>query len=120
MLSHLCGDEGDSVVAMLRRFLDEDTPLIGIVAGLPYYTPQRQGMAVSELLSVVRERYRAMAGFLAGLTDEQMGRKARVPLLKETPLGEYPTLALWAGALINFHLPDHTNQIRTARAEIGA
>src|SRR3972149_2348981 len=49
ILSHLTGDEGESFVASLRRFVDEDTPLIGVVAGLPYYTPARQAMSLEEL-----------------------------------------------------------------------
>ena len=115
VLSHLCGDEGESFVTGLRRFVEEDTPLIGVVAGLPYYSPRRQGMTVAELLSAVEQRYEEMAGFLGGLSDEQLARKARIPLLKETPIGEYPTLGQWAGALINFHLADHINQIGKAR-----
>ncbi len=115
VLSHLCGDEGESAVARLRRFVDEDTPLIGIVAGLPYYSPKRQAMSVAQLLSSVRAQYEPMGAFLAGLSDEQLARKGRVPLLKDTPFGEYPTLAQLAGALINFHLTDHVNQIRNCR-----
>src|SRR3972149_4260498 len=29
------------------------------------------------------------------------------------PLGEYPTLGQWAGAVINVHMADHVNQLRT-------
>lgn len=119
VLSHLMGDEGEDLVAGLRRFIDEDTPLIGIVTGLPYYTPGRQKMAVGEMLSAVRGRYDEVASFLGGLTDEQVARKARVPLFKETPIGEYATLAQFAGAL-NFHLTDHINQIRSARQQVSA
>ena len=115
VLSHLCGDEGESAVARLRRFVDEETPLIGIVAGLPYYTPKRQAMPVAELLSSVRAQLEPMGEFLAGLSDEQLARKGRVPLLKDTPFGEYPTLAQLAGVLVNFHLVDHINQIRNSR-----
>ena len=115
VLSHLCGDEGVGFPAGLSRFVEEDTPLIGVVAGLPYYTPKRQGMTVGDLLSAVRSQYQEMAGFLAGLTDQELARKGRVPLLKDTPIGEYPTLGQWAGAIINFHLMDHVNQIRTCR-----
>jgi len=115
VLSHLCGDEGESFAAGLRRFVEEETPLIGVVAGLPYYTPKRQGMTAGELLSAVRGQYQEMAGFLAGLTEEQLARKGRVPLLKDTPLGDEPTLGQWAGAIIDFHLTDHVNQIRNSR-----
>lgn len=120
VVSHLTGDEGESFAARLRRFIDEDTPLIGVVVGLPYYTPARQAMSLTELRAGVSKQYQDVADFLGSLTDEQLARKARVPLLKETPIGEHPTLAQWAGALINFHLTDHINQLRNARQQIQA
>src|SRR3972149_5511815 len=97
MLSHLMGDEGESFVTGLRRFVNEDTPLIGVVAGLPYYTPTRQAMSLSELRAGVWRQYQEVADFIGSLNDEQLGRKGRGPLLQETPTGEQPTLAQWAG-----------------------
>lgn len=119
VLSHLLGDEGEDVEAPFRRFMDEDRPLIGIMTGLPYYTPTRQAMSVGDLQGAVSSRYRGLADFLSSLTDEQLKRKARVPLLKETPIREYPTMAQFVGVL-DFHLNDHVNQIRNARQQIGA
>lgn len=119
VLSHLCKDEGESLVHNLRRLADEDTPLIGFASGLPFYTAKRQGMRVAELLAVVRGQYDEMASFVGGLSDEQLGRKGRVPILRDTPIGEYPTLAQFAGAMINLHLNDHINQIRDARQQAG-
>lgn len=118
VLSHLCGDEGQGFSVNFSRFIEEDTPLIGIVTGLPYYTPKRQAMTSDKLLSTVREQYGEIAQLLGGLSDEQLARKGRVPFLKETPLGEYPTLAQFAGAIISFHLTDHINQIRTAAQRV--
>ena len=69
---------------------------------------------MSELVTKIETDYGAIGTFIAGLSDEQLGRKAHVPFLKETPLGEYPTLGQWVGAVINYHLPDHINQLRTA------
>ncbi|MBI1885624.1 MAG: DinB family protein [Chloroflexi bacterium] len=120
VLSHLLGEEGQGAVGRFRRFLDEDQPLIGIVSGLPYYTPQRQSMTVADLLAGVRAQYLEVGHYLGGLNDEQLARKARIPLFKDTPLTEYPTLAQTAGALVSFHVTDHINQIRTARERIGA
>ena len=119
MLSHLMGDEGASFVTGLRRFVDEDTPLIGVVAGLPYYTPARQAMSLSELRAGVWRQYGEVADFISGLNDEQLGRRGRVPLLKETPIGEQPTLGQWAGAIINFHLTDHIGQMGKVREALG-
>jgi hypothetical protein len=119
MLSHLMGDEGESFVTGLRRFVDEDTPLIGVVAGLPYYTPARQAMSLSELRTGVWRQYQEVADFIGSLSDEQLGRKGRVPLLKDTPIGEQPTLGQWAGAIINFHLTDHIGQMGKVREALG-
>ncbi len=119
VLSHLMGDEGDDILAPIRLIIEEDTPLIGLVTGLPYYTPKRQPMSLSEMRGAVSSRYQELAEFLASLSEEQMARKARVPLFKETPIGEYATLAQFVGAL-NFHRADHINQVRAARQQIGA
>ncbi len=120
VLSHLSGDEGQSFVDGFRRFIDEDTPLIGLVVGLPYYTPARQAMSLTELRAGLSKQYQEVADFLGSLTDEQLARKARVPLLRDTPMREYPTLEQWAGVLINVHIPDHINQLRNARQQMGA
>lgn len=120
VLSHLMGDEREDITAGFRKAVAEDTPLIPIVTGLPYYTPARQALSISQMRGAVRGRYDQLSEYLGGLTDEQLNRKARVPLFKETPLGEYPTLAQVAGALINIHLADHINQIRSVRGQMGA
>ncbi len=119
ILSHLMGDEGDDVLAPMRQIIEEDTPLIGIVTGLPYYTPDRQTMSLTEMRGAVSSRYRELAEFVGGLTDADLARKARVPLFKETPIGEYATMAQFVGAL-NFHLTDHISQISNAREQVGA
>ena len=120
MLSHLMGDEGESFVTGLRRILNEDTPLIGVVAGLPYFTPARQAMSLAELRAGVWRQYEEVAEFVGGLNDDQLARKARIPLLKETPIGEYATLGQWAGAIINFHLTDHVGQMGKVREALGS
>ena len=112
VLSHLCGDDEALSMYEFQRFLDEDTPPLGIAPGR--YGDVRKDASVSELVTKIETDYSAIGTFIAGLSDEQLGRKAHVPFLKETPLGEYPTLGQWVGAVINYHLPDHINQLRTA------
>ena len=119
VLSHLMGDEGDDVLAPFRQIIEEDTPLIGIVTGLPYYTPDRQTMSLAERRGAVASRYGELAEFLGSLTEADLARKARVPLLKESPIGEYVTMPQFVGAL-SFHLADHINQISRARQQVGA
>ncbi len=110
VLSHLCGDDEALSMYEFKRFLDEDTPALGISPGR--YADVRSDASVPELVAKIDADYSAIGSFLARLNDEQLGRKAHVPFLKETPLGEYPTLGQWAGAVINFHLADHVNQLR--------
>ena len=120
VLSHLMGDEGEREVDRLQRFLDEENPLIGVVVGLPYYTPERQAMSLPELRAGVWKRYEEMAAFVSGLSDEQLERGARIPLLKQTPIGEQATLAQWVGVITSFHLPAHIEQVKAARNALGA
>ncbi len=110
VLSHLSGGDGDDF-AVLTRVIQEDTPLVDFEIGVSHYEG-RENMSVAELTSKLESTYGEMATILSGLSEEQLNRKAQAPQLKETPLGEYPTLGQLAAAVINFHLNDHINHLR--------
>jgi len=110
VLSHLCGDDDALSMYEFKRFLDEDTPALGISPGR--YGDNRKEAPVSELVSKIDSDYSAIGKFFAGLNEEQLSRKAHIPFLKETPLGEYPTLGQWAIGIIQFHLNDHIQQLK--------
>jgi len=113
VLSHLTGeDHAPAAQEFYERCLKEDKPELDITPGQSAYSPEREKAPVKELLSRVETRYGELGKFLAGLNEEQLNRKARVPFLKETPIGEYPTLGMLGMGLINFHLNDHLNQLR--------
>ena len=114
VLSHLCGDSDALSMYEFKRFLAEETPDLGLSPG--NYGDIHKNASVKELVSKIESNYAAIGSFLAGLNDDQLGRKAHIPFLKETPLGEYPTLGQWVGAVINFHLADHLNQLRALQA----
>jgi len=111
VLSHLSGTDSTEFVARLKRILDEDTPRIDVTPGVSYYE-KRKDASTSQLLLQVESAYGEAGQFLGGLSEEQLSRKANVPMLKETPFGENVTLGQLAGLLINFHLSDHVNQLR--------
>jgi hypothetical protein len=46
-------------------------------------------------------------------------RKAHIPLLKEIPLGEYPSLAGWIKALTEYHTGFHINHMKEILQGIG-
>ena len=118
LLSHLSG-ENEDFVRWARQIVDTDTPELPVVPGQTNFSPQRKSMATSELLESVRRQYDELGDFLAGLNEDQLNRKAHVALFKETPFGEYPTLAQWTQAVIDFHLAGHVASLPEMREKLG-
>ena len=119
IISHLCGPEGAGLLPALRLFLEQDTPLIDLKAEDPFFTGKRAGMTMSELLAEFRKEYLQMADLVAGLSEVQLERKARIPMLKETELGEYPTLANFVGGLTAYHLDFHIKHMQEIIQALG-
>jgi hypothetical protein len=105
-------------VALLRSFIDNDTPLLDLDAGNPFYTEKRAAMSFSELLAECEANYKQVASFVEGLADEQLARTAHIPELKETPLGEYPTLGGMIHGLGEYHIQGHIDHLREILAEL--
>ncbi len=112
IVSHLCGSEGTGHILILRAFLEKDTPRIDIQVEDPFFSEHRAGMTFAELLAEFDREYNGMAEFVAGLSDEQLGRKAHVPILENSQLGEYPTLAGWIQVVGDHHLRSHADHMR--------
>ena len=118
ILSHLCGPEGKGHLPLLKAFVDRDIPLLALDAGNPFFTPQRAAMSFGELMAECEENYRRVAGFVEELTEEQLARTAHIPELKESPLGEYPTLDGMIHGLGKFHIQFHIDHLREILAEL--
>jgi hypothetical protein len=86
IITHLSGPEGIGIVAALQAILQQDTPLIDMDAANPYYTGKRTQMAFTELLAEFQGEYGRMADLVEPLSDEQLARKAHIPLFKELPM----------------------------------
>ncbi|RPJ05264.1 MAG: DinB family protein, partial [Deltaproteobacteria bacterium] len=112
IVSHLCGPEGIGFLPSIRAFVEQDTPRLEIEAENPFYSENRARMTLAELLSQFDQEYKRMEDFVAGLSEEQLGRKAHIPLLKETEIGEYPTLQKWIEAIAGYHMEFHINHMR--------
>ncbi len=119
ILSHVCGPEGVGLFPSIQTILDKDTPRLDIKAEDPFFTEKRRQMTLKELLLEFEREYNHIAEVVEGLSEEQLSRKAHIPLLKETPIGEYPTLAMWIGAIGGFHLGSHIDHMKEILQALG-
>jgi hypothetical protein len=120
ILSHLSGPEGVGHLPILRAFIDSDTPMIDLDTENPFFTGNRARMSFNELVAECEKNYQRVAEFAAGLSEEQLGRKAQIPKLKESPLGEYPTLEAMINGLGEYHVQFHIDHLRDILAALEA
>jgi hypothetical protein len=119
IISHLTGPEGIGTLPALQLILQQDTPLIEIEPANPYYTGKRTQMAFNELLAEFNGEYEKIANLMETLPDEQLARKAHIPLFKELPMGEYPSLLMFVQALGEYHLSEHIDHMRDILKALG-
>ena len=112
IVSHLCGPEGASLAAVCRSFIEQDVPELDLNPGNPFFSDSRARTTFAALVREFGARYNDVAAFVAGLTPEQLGRKAHIPALKESPLGEYPTLEAFVLGIGEYHLQFHIDHLR--------
>jgi hypothetical protein len=118
IVSHLCGPEGVGMMGSIRPFLAQESPRIDIEPENPFYSPKRADMTMAQLVIEMNSVYGQIAEFVAGLSDEQLARKANIPLLKDSPIGEYPTLAMWIQGIAEYHIGFHIDHMKEILKEL--
>ncbi len=119
IITHVSGPDGIGFMPAVRHILEQDTPRIDIVAEDPFFTERRQKLPMQELIAEFAQEYEKIAVFLAHASEEQLARKAHIPLFKDTPLGEYPTLGSFISALAGWHLDFHINHMKEVLQALG-
>ena len=120
IISHICGPDGKGLTPAIRAFLDQDTPRLDLNPGDPFFTERRSKMTVTELLKEFEGEYDRMADLVVGLSDEQLARKAYIPVFKEAPTGEYPTLASFVSFMTERHVGFHIDHMKEILKELSA
>ena len=118
ILSHITGPEGIGMLGGIQRFVTEYDPLINMVPQEAFMTERRAGLSFRALLAEAEQEYRLVASYIETLTDEQLGRRAHIPMLKDSFLGEHPTLAMWVQAIAEYHLVFHIAHMKEILQEI--
>lgn len=119
IVSHVCGPDGTGHMPMLLAIVTEDTPRFDIEVENPFFSDRRSRMSLEELISEFKEEYDRIAEFTAGLTEKLLRRQAHIPMLRESPFGEYPTLAVWIELLGDYHLGMHIDDMRQTMHSLG-
>jgi hypothetical protein len=77
-------------------------------------------MTIKKLLAECEREIDQIADRVATLSEAQLGKKIHVLLLKDSPIGEYPTLAELIGAMGEWHMDFHIKHMKEILQELGA
>ena len=119
VLCHLLGDPDRKPVAMLKSFTSSNLPVIEIKPGHAPVTPERQKMTLAQLQGALGAQHRDIFGYLESLDGADLGRKAKIPLFKQFMGTDEITLAVYVGAMFDYHWNDHAGQIAKIRKANG-
>ncbi|MBI4011764.1 MAG: DinB family protein [Candidatus Rokubacteria bacterium] len=120
VLAHLLFEPGSNPARLLQTFAERDFPLVDIKPGQVVMTPERKTMTLRQLLDALDAQRRAVYGYLEGLPEADLERrKARIPLFKQFMGTDEISLAIFVGAMFDFHWNDHAGQLAKIRKAVG-
>ena len=119
VLSHLLEGDDWKPAKVLAGFAERDLPTIEIAPGETYVTPARRKMTLKQFVDALDAQRREVFAYLNGLTEKDLGRKARIPLFKSFMGTDEIPLPMFVGAMFDYHMNDHAGQIAKIRKAVG-
>jgi len=119
VLSHLLFPPGFDPVVLLKTFADRDLPLVEIAPGVTHLDDRRRRMTLKEFADALDTQRRTVLGYLGGLPETQLARKARIPLFKQFMGTDEITIPMFVGAIFGYHWNDHAGQLAKIRKAVG-
>jgi len=119
VLSHLMFESDWKPAKLLASFAERDLPVVEISPGETFLTPERRRMTLAQLVAALDTQRREVFAYLNGLSETDLGRKARIPLFKSFMGTDEIPLPMFVGAMFDYHLNDHAGQIAKIRKAVG-
>jgi hypothetical protein len=119
VLAHLLFEPGWKPVPVLKSFDHQALPVIEIQPGLAAVTPERQKMTLGQFIDALDTQRQEVFGYLEGLSEADLQRKARIPLFKQFMGTDEIAIPAYVGALFDFHWNDHAGQLAKIRKAVG-
>lgn len=119
VLCHLLFEPGWRPGPVLFSFATTDLPVIEIKPGQVYLNPERQMMTLRQFENALERHRQEALAYLETLGDEDLQRKARIPLFKPLLGSDEITMPTWARVLFAIHWGDHADQLAKIRKAVG-
>lgn len=120
VLAHLCFPPGSNPVNLLKTFAERNLPVVDIKPGEAIVSPERQNMSGRQFLDALDGQRGGVYAYLESLPEGDLEkRKARIPLFKQFMGTDEISIAMYVGALFDYHWNDHAGQLAKIRKAAG-
>ena len=119
VLCHLLFEPGWKPVPLLKTFAYTNLPVIDVDPGLVEVTAERKTMTLKQFTDALDAQRRDVMNYLDGLTEAELGRRARIPIFKEIMGVDEVDIPTFVGALFEYHWNDHASQLAKIRKAVG-
>jgi hypothetical protein len=119
VLSHLLFGPDWKPAGLLASFAERDLPVIDIAPGETFLTSERRALTLKQLVDALAAQRQEVFDYLRGLSEADLGRKARIPLFKSFMGTDEIPLLMFVGAMYDYHLNDHAGQLAKIRKAVG-